>query len=642
MVATIAGDTKTVKTTDFKIINTRTNATVPVKSVSIDKKDASKVTVECFGDMKEDVFAVTLDGKTVNFTATDAKVTGLQLSTTNVTAGKETAVYVQTIDVNNVILTETGINASANNVTSALTITKGYVSGADKVYLPTVGDTMTVKSTYHTYKFDSTGKEEGTIEQTFTLTAVDATASEYAYSLTLGDNAPAWKANSFKANTSIKENAGTNAWIRIQDTSVTPATDLSTADYAKYEVESSDKTKLLVEAATLSGATVGSSPVSVQGVSAGDAYIIVKEKDSKKVVASLKVTVQGKPVATTMEVSATSATVVTGSSESAKVTVTIKDQYGNKMNANITEAKAIAAPNTAALNVAPAGSVEDDGTDAPKVKFDASNTNQYVAYGAYTYKITAKADNVSLSRTVVLNVVNTSATKSYDVVVGDVDTTVNSWDTAGKTFTIKVAEMVNGGVESYLSTVSEVAIRDSKNVTIARVGATVTSANLVTCAAVATSSAYQNGVVTVTASAVSAGASGKNYYVKNLDAGTYYVDVTFLKADGTKGQLTRSFTVADTQDKKASYELVTDVFTGQTVKDAFETSSDTASALVRVYYDGMIQNQVTVIDVDGTKLANGGAFVKTVKCYVNVSGSKNYVPVTITVNDQVKDCTNLK
>ena len=39
MVATIAGDTKTVKTTDFKIINTRTNATVPVKSVSIDKKD---------------------------------------------------------------------------------------------------------------------------------------------------------------------------------------------------------------------------------------------------------------------------------------------------------------------------------------------------------------------------------------------------------------------------------------------------------------------------------------------------------------------------------------------------------------------------------------------------------------------------
>lgn len=54
-------------------------------------------------------------------------------------------------------------NTSKGQVTTALTITKGYVQGTD-VYLPTVGDTMAAKITYHTGSFASNGTETGVIE----------------------------------------------------------------------------------------------------------------------------------------------------------------------------------------------------------------------------------------------------------------------------------------------------------------------------------------------------------------------------------------------------------------------------------------------------------------------------------------------
>jgi hypothetical protein len=47
-----------------------------------------------------------------------------------------------------------------------------------------------------------------------------------------------------------------------------------------------------------------------------------------------------------------------------------------------------------------------------------------------------------------------------------------------------------------------------------------------------------------------------------------------------------------------------------------------------------------IISVKGTTLttSDGGAYIKTVKMYVTVSGSNNKVPVTLTVNDQFASC----
>ena len=81
-----------------------------------------------------------------------------------------------------------------------------------------------------------------------------------------------------------------------------------------------------------------------------------------------------------------------------------------------------------------------------------------------------------------------------------------------------------------------------------------------------------------------------------------------------------------------------------TITAKLTIGKDTATATqeVEVYYDGVKQTITDVADVDGTVLANGGAFVKTVDLYVTISGSPNKVCVKVPVNDQVAVCAGLK
>lgn len=145
---------------------------------------------------------------------------------------------------------------------------------------------MVAKITYHTGTFGTDGTETGKIEDTATITAVDPSTINYNYAVTIG-KAPSWKASSFKANTAIKVGNQENAYFRITDEN---GNDVS--DYTVYSVETADPTKLVVDATTLSSTGVGSNAVTINGVSAGDTYILVK-KDGK-VVFSLPVQVQEK------------------------------------------------------------------------------------------------------------------------------------------------------------------------------------------------------------------------------------------------------------------------------------------------------------------------------------------------------------
>ena len=60
--------------------------------------------------------------------------------------------------------------------------------------------------------------------------------------------------------------------------------------------------------------------------------------------------------------------------------------------------------------------------------------------------------------------------------------------------------------------------------------------------------------------------------------------------------------------------------------------------MVKVYYDGVLQTNVSTVKVDATTLANGGAFLKSVTVMVNVTGTSKYVPVTISVNRTIANC----
>ena len=322
--AVIVGDTKDIKPADVKITNTATKATVAVKSISAKKGVENTYVIETFTGMTDaKEYSVEYAESTATFTATDNTVAKVALTKTEVPAGVKTPVQAVTKDAKGVVLGYfdlTNANSSKGQVTTALTITKGYVQGTD-VYLPTVGDTMVAKITYHTGTFGTDGTETGKIEDTATITAVDPSTINYNYAVTIG-KAPSWKASSFKANTAIKVGNQENAYFRITDEN---GNDVS--DYTVYSVETADPTKLVVDATTLSSTGVGSNAVTINGVSAGDTYILVK-KDGK-VVFSLPVQVQGKASATSVDLNKTSVTVMDQSDVVVSIEAKLKDQYGS-------------------------------------------------------------------------------------------------------------------------------------------------------------------------------------------------------------------------------------------------------------------------------------------------------------------------
>ena len=286
--AVIVGDTKDLKAGDFKVTNTATNATVAVKTVTAKKNVADTFVIETFGEMTDAKdYSVEYAGTAVKFTATDGAVAKVGITTKEIPAASATEVKATTLDKNGVVLKYFGIdegNTSKGYATSEVKFAKGYQDGS-KLYLPAVGDTATVKVTYHTGTFGTDGKETGNIEDTFTVTAVDPSLVNLTYAVTVDNadathsTAPAWKANSFKANNQVKIGDVRTAYVRI-----TKEDGSDIDNYSDYKVEGSDKTKLLVADTTLTAGNA--TQIAVNGVAEGTTYILVKkdDKDRKSVV----------------------------------------------------------------------------------------------------------------------------------------------------------------------------------------------------------------------------------------------------------------------------------------------------------------------------------------------------------------------
>ena len=639
IVATVKGDTTGLKATDFTITNTATNATVPVKAVSVDKTDKTKVTIDTFTEMKDaKEYNVVLDGVTVKFTATDGTVANVALSRAQIPAAEKTEVKAQSLDANGVVIKEFAItnkNPAKGQVSVDLTITKGYAEEKG-VYLPAVGDTMTAKLVYHTGTFGTDGNETGAIEQTFTITAIDPSLVNYNFQVTIGDKAPDWKATSFKACTDVKIGAERNAYFRI-----TKDDGNEISNYSDYTVETADRTKLLVTDTTL---TNSSTVVKVNGVSEGLTYIEFK-KDGN-VVGTVAVNVKAKPVATTLDLDKTTITVVRDKTYTETAYAEIKDQYGDHMDAASQSVEIIGAPDDDSKTAA-TGALTTEITADGKVKATISGDkfNATCKKGSYTYKIKAKNGDKELTRALTVTLVETADVQAYELKVSQSKvnttigtTTVNDSNESNYDIAIDVAKMANGGALGNLESDTPVkyTVKDSTGKTIACVGKNIdgTALTLTTCAAI--DSNITGNKLTIDTLTVVSGAGIK----KNIDKGTYNVIAEFYSDYGTNKkpvQVSASFTIEDTQDTGVSYKLIKNDFEGNTVKAAF-----TNTTYVEVYYDGVLQTITAVDDVDGTYLSNGGAFVKSVSLYVKVSNSDNYVCVKVPVNDQVAKCGGLK
>ena len=612
--AVITGKTSDIKAQDIVITNKTTNAVVAVKSVSVDEKDASKVTLETYSSVTDGKdYSVTLDGVAKDFTATDATIADVNVSATQITANTTgTAVLAQLLDKNQVVVEEYKINDTLpGKVDYSITSATGYVSD-DKIVLPEVGNTATAKITYHTFKYDATGKETDVIEKSFTITAVaDATTvSNFNYTIT-GDNFINWKGTVTK-NTSLATNDTKNAYFYFLDSNKADVT-------ANYSVESSDNSVLLLAETSL--ATNGSAQaVVVTGVNAGNAYINVK-KDGK-VVTSLPVTVKAARKLSDVKFGKTTLYSSIDSSVSTKDETTVKgyDQYGEEYGISSVTGTILNAP--AAETTTVKGSTINLNLSNGVISPVATS----LAKGDYLIKVDAvDSSNNTVSRTITLKAVDTAAITAsvYELSLSSAaeDLAVASSTTTGKAdkiITIQVVEKKGN---------APVAVETTSTITVTKPNGST----------LATGASYTNtaGVATLKLVEETSGNVTKNF----TDLGVYKVHAEYTDSASTPvtHKFDRTFTLTDTQTnavidvKKTSNTGVSATGTANATTDAKNVLE--AAGVAKFYYDGqevtVTSGSVTV--PTGAAKENGNAlYIGKVMVKVTTAGGLTLsVPVNV-------------
>lgn len=586
----ILGETKNIKATDIKITNTANQNVIAVKSVTPDKADASKVTIETFADMKDGAkYTVELDGVAKEFTATNGVVTDVNVTPVTIPANtKGTEIKGQTVDKDGIVIDEFKVSEAAlKNAELNLSTTQGYVDG-DKLVLPTVGNKGTAEVKYHTYKFDTNGNEIGAYTKKIDITAVAEDAiTTTGFNMTFAGKTPNWDKD--KTTNQLAIGSGKDAYFKFVGSDNKEIT-----NYNKYSVVSSDDSILLLPKTPLTNSTTG---VTVSGIKEGNAYINVLNKDGK-VIKSLPVVVTATGKLTNVTLGNTSLTISKNvKSVTNSVSVKAVDQYDNDITASSTVTPTVV--NAGAKKPLTLSWDKDAKTVNVTADTDAEDGK------TYTVKVEVKNDNVTVNRYFTVKTVNTlsDVAKATDLRVevsgltdGKVDMAVAddaNATKAAKTVTVRVAAYDNGAKIGYVDDATYEINNDKQyTVTTASTGASI---SVVSCSAVEV--------------------------VKNLEAGKSYT-VTVKTADAKK-TFTTTFAVVDTQASA----------TVKVTKKA-TTKTDAAAILAEtceVTYDGKkLENPEFTVDSKDVKTINGSTYIAKANVKVTNKESITYtVPVTI-------------
>ena len=586
----ILGETKNIKATDIKITNTANQNVIAVKSVTPDKADASKVTIETFADMKDGAkYTVELDGVAKEFTATNGVVTDVNVTPVTIPANtKGTEIKGQTVDKDGIVIDEFKVSEAAlKNAELNLSTTQGYVDG-DKLVLPTVGNKGTAEVKYHTYKFDTNGNEIGAYTKKIDITAVAEDAiTTTGFNMTFAGKTPNWDKD--KTTNQLAIGSGKDAYFKFVGSDNKEIT-----NYNEYSVVSSDDSILLLPKTLLTNSTTG---VTVSGIKEGNAYINVLNKDGK-VIKSLPVVVTATGKLTNVTLGNTSLTISKNvKSVTNSVSVKAVDQYDNDITASSTVTPTVV--NAGAKKPLTLSWDKDAKTVNVTADTDAEDGK------TYTVKVEVKNDNVTVNRYFTVKTVNTlsDVAKATDLRVevsgltdGKVDMAVAddaNATKAAKTVTVRVAAYDNGAKIGYVDDATYEINNDKQyTVTTASTGASI---SVVSCSAVEV--------------------------VKNLEAGKSYT-VTVKTADAKK-TFTTTFAVVDTQASA----------TVKVTKKA-TTKTDAAAILAEtceVTYDGKkLENPEFTVDSKDVKTINGSTYIAKANVKVTNKESITYtVPVTI-------------
>ena len=596
----ILGTTKDIKTTDVKITNTANQNVIAVKSVTPDKADATKVTLETFADMKDGAkYTVELDGVAKEFTATDGVVADVNVTPVTIPANtKGTEIKGQTIDKNGIVLDEfKASEASTKSAELTLSTTQGYVDG-DKLVLPTVGNKGTAEVKYHTYKFDANGTEIGAYTKKVDITAVaEDVVTTNGFNMTFADTAKAPNWDKDKTTNQLAIGSSKSAYFKFVGSDNKEIT-----TYADYSVVSSDDSILLLPKTQLSNS---STPVSATGIKEGNVFVNVLDKDGK-VIKSLPVVVTAAGKLTNATLGNTSLTISkTATGVDNSVSVKAVDQYNNDITGSTTIT---------------ASGVNADADKAIDAEYNLTTKTVKVSAKSaaedgktYTIKVEVKKDNVTLNRYFTVKTVTTATdvTKATDLRVevsgltdGKVDMAVaDDADAtkAAKTVEVKVAAYDKGAKIGYAD-VTECKISDSSKQSVVS-GSAV---SVVSCSAIT------------------------NKVSKNLEAGKSYT----LTVKAAKKTFTTTFSVVDTQSTTVTTKIDSKT-TSETIADSKDAIAKVVAANVKFSINGKDYETFNASEItvnDGFKVVdNKAVYVGTVNVSVKNSNGISY-PVTVNVN----------
>ena len=661
--STIVGTTKNIKPSDITMKNTETNVVVPVKAVSVDSKDATKVTLTTFANVTDGkTYEVTLDGTTQTVVATDGKIETVNVNKATIPYATETEIKLVSKDVNGVIIDEVAYGKQdSSKYDFSLSTSNGYVNGS-KLYLNKIGDTATAEVTYKTGKYDANGKPEGNITSgKLTITAVDQ-ASVNSYDVKIAKAGKKFDKVVANKQIAVGETSANTAYFQIKDVD-----NNEISYYTDYTVESSDNSILMVDDASIADKEAVLTPVK-----AGTAYLLIKKNNT--IVGSVAITVVAEKAVTTMSVDKASVALSTQLAKPGTVTASFKDQYGADIKGDAdkvsvsclsTSADKVKTDDVTANASSKYFSVAQNGNNVA-VTFNVAN----VTKGSYVYKIAYMKDGKEVcAKTVNVNVQTPadpgkgSVSYALNVNTAKVDTLVddNHNKAAGTNYdvTVDVTESIGGVPYATLkpadtiadgktgadattveSIVYKVVDKDGK-----AIFDDVTKVNNVTNAAIQATNGKLT-VNTVSFSAISA--------QKNLAKGTYTVTAVITTKKGTndpvKTTFTTSFVVEDSQPA-GEVSRVKDTVAGGTIKAM-------AEAAFKYVYEGTsyaasdADETLTVTNVEGITndnkkidsknfatetLTTKGKKVTVSKMVVEVkTGDKGYkvnieVPVNLTI-----------
>ena len=661
--STIVGTTKNIKPSDITMKNTETNVVVPVKAVSVDSKDATKVTLTTFANVTDGkTYEVTLDGTTQTVVATDGKIETVNVNKATIPYATETEIKLVSKDVNGVIIDEVAYGKQdSSKYDFSLSTSNGYVNGS-KLYLNKIGDTATAEVTYKTGKYDANGKPEGNITSgKLTITAV-AQASVNSYDVKIAKAGKKFDKVVANKQIAVGETSANTAYFQIKDVD-----NNEISYYTDYTVESSDNSILMVDDASIADKEAVLTPVK-----AGTAYLLIKKNNT--IVSSVAITVVAEKAVTTMSVDKASVALSTQLAKSGTVTASFKDQYGADIKGDAdkvsvsclsTSADKVKTDDVTANASSKYFSVAQNGNNVA-VTFNVAN----VTKGSYVYKIAYMKDGKEVcAKTVNVNVQTPadpgkgSVSYALNVNTAKVDTLVddNHNDAAGTCYdvTVDVTESIGGVPYATLKPNDKIADgktgADATNVesiaykVVDKDGKAifddVTKVNNVTNAAIKAT----NGKLTVNTVSFSAFSAQKN-----LAKGTYTVTAVITTKKGTndpvKTTFTTSFVVEDSQPA-GEVSRVKDTVAGGTIEAM-------AKAAFKYVYEGTsyaasdADEPLTVTNVEGITsdnkkidsknfatetLTTKGKKVTVSKIVVEVkTGDKGYkvnieVPVNLTI-----------